>query len=141
MDNVLIVVDDLDAVTAFFVALGLEVHGEVEVGGPDVDRLIGLEGTRATLRFLRTADGRACIELDKYHSPEAIRVGPVETPVNTLGLRRVMFAVDDLDAVVARVLAGGAELLGEVVQYGDTNRLAYVRGPEGLIVGLSEALG
>ena len=88
--------------------------------------------------FLRTPDGHGCVELDKFHSPSAIRLGPENAPVNALGIRRIMFAVD---AVVARVCAQGAELVGEVVQYADTNRLAYIRGPEGIIVGLSEQIG
>jgi len=139
MDNVLIVVDDLDAVKAFFIALGLELEGQTTVEGPDIGRLIGLGDVRATLAMLRTADGQG-IELDKFHTPEAVRFGPVDTPVNALGLRRVMFAVDDIDAVVARVLAHGAELIGRM-EYGTSYRLAYVRGPEGLIVGLAEQLG
>jgi len=141
MDNVLIVVDDLEAVKSFFLALGLEFEGEAQVEGPSVDSLIGLEGVRATLAFLRTPDGHGCIELDKFHTPDAIRFGPVDAPVNTLGIRRIMFAVDDVDGVVVRLRAHGVELVGEVVQYGDTNRLAYVRGPEGIVVGLSEQLG
>jgi catechol 2,3-dioxygenase-like lactoylglutathione lyase family enzyme len=144
MDNVLIAVDDLEAVKAFFLALGLEVEGTTVVEGPVVDRLIGLRDVRATLVFMRTPDGSGRIELDKFHSPAAVRVGPpnssAETPVNTLGIRRIMFTVDDVDEVVARLLAGGAELVGEVVQYGETNRLAYVRGPEGIIVGLNQDL-
>jgi len=141
MDNVLIVVDDLDAAKAFFVALGLELEGETEVAGPSVDRLIALEGVRSTLVFLRTPDGHGRIELDKFHTPDAVRCGPVDAPVNALGIRRIMFAVDDLDAVLARVLPLGAGLIGEVVQYGDRNRLAYIRGPEGIMIGLSEQLG
>lgn len=141
MDNVLIVVDDLDAAKAFFLALGLELEGETTVAGPAVDRLIGLEGVRATLAVLRTPDGHSRIELDKFHTPPAVRAGPEKAPVNALGLRRIMFAVDGLDELVARLRAGGAELVGEVVQYEDTYRLAYVRGPEGIIVGLAEQLG
>jgi catechol 2,3-dioxygenase-like lactoylglutathione lyase family enzyme len=141
MDNVLIVVDDLEATKSFFIELGLEFEGEAQVEGPSVDSLIGLEGVRATLAFLRTPDGHGRIELDKFHTPDAIRFGPVDTPVNALGIRRIMFTVEDVDAVVARVLAHGAELVGEVVQYGDTNRLAYIRGPEGITVGLSEQIG
>jgi catechol 2,3-dioxygenase-like lactoylglutathione lyase family enzyme len=140
MDNVLIVVDDLEAVKAFFLELGFELEGETIVEGPSVDRLIGLENVRATLVFLRTPDRHGRIELDKFHTPKAIRTGPEKAAVNELGIRRIMFAVDDIDDVVARLLAHGAELVGEVVQYGDTNRLAYVRGPEGIIVGLSEQL-
>src|SRR2546430_17719377 len=140
MDNVLIVVDDLEAAKAFFIELGLELEGEQTVEGPSVGKLIGLADVRATLAMLRTPDGQG-IELDKFHTPDAIRFGPVDAPVNTLGLRRVMFAVEDIDAVVARVRAHGAELVGEVVQYQDTYRLAYIRGPEGIIVGLSEQIG
>ncbi len=140
MDNVLIVVDDLETVKAFFTELGLELEGEATVEGPLVGSLIGLKDVRATLATLRTPDGQGRIELDKFHTPDPIRFGPVEAPVNTLGLRRVMFLVDDIDEVVARVCAHGAELIGEM-QYEDTYRLAYIRGPEGIIVGLSEQLG
>jgi catechol 2,3-dioxygenase-like lactoylglutathione lyase family enzyme len=140
MDNVLIVVDDLEAVKAFFLDLGLELEGETTVEGPSVDHLIGLQNVRATLALLRTPDGHGRIELDKFHTPEAVRTGPENAPVNALGIRRIMFTVDDIDDVVARLLARGAELVGEVVQYGDTYRLAYVRGPEGIIVGLAESL-
>jgi catechol 2,3-dioxygenase-like lactoylglutathione lyase family enzyme len=140
MDNVLIVVDDLEAAKSFFIDLGLELEGETQVEGASVDRLIGLTDVRATLAFMRTPDGHGRIELDKYHTPDAIRFGPVNAPVNTLGLRRVMFAVEDIDAVVARLVAHGAELIGEVVQYEDSDRLAYIRGPEGIIVGLTEQL-
>src|SRR5881275_761673 len=142
MDNVLIVVDDLEAAKAFFIELGLTLEGEQTVEGPLVASLIGLKdagGVRATLAMMRTPDGQG-IELDKFHTPSAIRFGPVDAPVNTLGIRRIMFAVDDIDAVVARMLAHGAELIGEM-QYEDTYRLAYIRGPEGIIVGLAEQLG
>ena len=141
MDNVLIVVDDLEAAKAFFVELGMELEGETTVEGPSVDRLIGLHNVRATLALMRTPDGHGRIELDKFHTPEAIRTGPENVPVNTLGIRRIMLAVDDIDDMVTRLLAHGAELVSEVVQYEDTYRLAYIRGPEGIIVGLSEQLG
>ena len=140
MDNVLIVVDDLEAAKTFFADLGMELEGETTVEGTSVDRLIGLQNVRATLALMRTPDGQGRIELDKFHTPEAIRTGPEKAPVNELGIRRIMFAVDNIDDVVARLLAHGAELIGEVVQYEDTYRLAYVRGPEGIIVGLSEQL-
>lgn len=138
MDNVLIVVDDLEAVKAFFIELGLKLEGESTVEGPMVGRLIGLENVRATLAMLRTPDGQG-IELDKFHTPDAIRFGPVDAPVNTLGFRRVMFAVDDIDDVVARMRAHGAELIGDM-RYEDAYRLAYLRGPEGIIVALAEQL-
>ena len=140
MDNVLIVVDDLEAAKAFFVELGMELEGETTVEGPSVDRLIGLQHVRATLALMRTPDGHGRIELDKFHTPEAIRTGPEKAPVNELGIRRIMLSVEDIDEMVARLLAHGAELVGEVVQYEDIYRLAYIRGPEGIIVGLSEQL-
>ena len=140
MDNVLLVVDDLEVVKAFFVELGLELEGETVVEGQSVDRLIGLDGVRATIASMRTPDGHGRIELDKFHTPEAIRTGPEKATVNELGIRRIMFAVDDIDDVVERLLANGAELVGEVVQYENAYRLAYVRGPEGIIVGLSEQI-
>src|ERR1051325_2391632 len=140
MDNVLIVVDDLEAANAFFAELGMQLEGETTVEGPSVDRLIDLQNVRATLALMRTPDGHGQIELDKFHTPAAIRTAPQKAPVNELGIRRIMFAVDDIDEMVARLLAHGAELVGEVVQYEDTNRLAYIRGPEGIIVGLSEQL-
>jgi len=139
MDNVLIVVDDLDAVKAFFIALGLRLEGESTVEGPDIGRLIGLGNVKATLAMLRTPDGQG-IELDKFHTPDAIRFGPADAPANTLGYRRVMFAVDDIDALVERMRAHGAEIIGEM-RYGETYRLAYTRGPEGIVVALAEAQG
>src|SRR6266576_6449936 len=140
MDNVLIVVDDLEAAKSFFIELGLELEGETQVEGPSVGILIGLKDVRATLALMRTPDGHGRIELDKFHTPNAIRFGPVDAPVNALGFRRVMFAVEDIDAVIARMRAHGAELIGEM-QYEDTYRLAYIRGPEGIIVALAEQLG
>ena len=139
MDNVLIVVDDLEATKAFFIDLGLTLEGESTVEGPLVGKLIGLENVRATLAMLRTPDGQG-VELDKFHTPDAVSFGPVNAPVNTLGLRRIMFAVDDIDALVAHMRARGAEVIGEM-RYGDSYRLAYIRGPEGIIVALAEQLG
>src|SRR2546421_12331333 len=104
MDNVLIVVDDLEAAKAFFIELGMELEGETTVEGPFVGNLIGLKDVRATLAMMRTPDGQG-IELDKFHTPNAIRIGPVETPVNALGIRRVMFAFNDLNDAVARLRA------------------------------------
>jgi catechol 2,3-dioxygenase-like lactoylglutathione lyase family enzyme len=139
MDNVLIVVDDLEAAKAFFLELGLTLEGETTVEGPAVGQLIGLKDVRSTIAMLRTPDGQG-IELDKFHSPDAVRFGPVDSPVNAMGYRRVMFAVEGIDAVVAHMVGHGAELIGEM-RYGDTYRLAYIRGPEGIIVGLAEQLG
>jgi catechol 2,3-dioxygenase-like lactoylglutathione lyase family enzyme len=138
MDNVLIVVDDLEGAKAFFTELGLELEGEANVEGPSVDRLIGLDGVRTTIASMRTPDGHGRIELDKFHMPAAVRTGPQDAPVNTLGIRRVMFAVDDIDDVIGRLRPHGAELIGDVVEYDESYRLAYVRGPEGIIVGLAQ---
>jgi len=140
MDNVLLVVDDLEAAKAFFTELGLELAGETNVEGASVDRLIGLEGVRATIASMRTPDGHGQIELDKFHTPAAVRLEPEDAPVNALGIRRIMFAVDDLDEVLGRLRRHGAQLVGEVVQYGDDYRLCYVRGPEGIMVALAEQL-
>lgn len=139
MDNVLVVVEDLEAAKAFFLELGLTLEGETTVEGPDVGKLIGLKDVRATIAMLRTSDGQG-IELDKFHTPAAVRLGAGNAPVNALGYRRVMFAVEGLDAVVARMRAHGAEVIGEM-QYGNAYKLAYIRGPEGLIVALAEQLG
>ena len=140
MDNVLLVVDDLEAAKAFFTELGLELAVETNVEGASVDRLIGLEGVRATIASMRTPDGHGQIELDKFHTPAAVRLEPEDAPVNALGIRRFMFAVDDLDDVLGRLRRHGAQLVGEVVQYGDDYRLCYVRGPEGIMVALAEQL-
>ncbi len=140
MDNVLIVVEDLEVVKAFFIELGMELEGETTVEGPAVDRLIGLQDARSTIAMLRTPDGHGRIELDRFHSPQAVRRESENVPVNTFGIRRIMFAVDDIDAVVTRLLAHGAELVGDGVNYGDTYRLCYIRGPEGILVGLAEQL-
>jgi catechol 2,3-dioxygenase-like lactoylglutathione lyase family enzyme len=141
MDNVLIVVEDLEAAKAFFVELGMELEGETTMEGPWVDRIVGLENVRSEIAMMRTPDGHGRIELDKFHAPEAVRAEPKNAPVNTLGIRRIMFAVDDIEDVLARLRTHGAELVGEVVQYEDMYRLCYVRGPEGIIIALAEQLG
>jgi len=141
MDNVLIVVEDIDAVISFFVELGMELEGKAPVEGRWVERVIGIDDVRQDVAMLRTPDGHGRIELAMFHAPKAIRPEPTDAPANTLGIRRVMFAVDDIDTVVARLLARGAELVGEIVRYEDVYRLCYVRGPEGIIVGLAEELG
>jgi len=139
MDNVGIVVDDLAAATAFFVELGLELEGEATVEGRWVDRIVGLDGVRSDIAMLRTPDGHGRLELSKFHTPPARNTDP-NAPVNTLGIRRIMFAVDDIEDVLARLQAHGAELVGEVVQYEDKYRLCYVRGPEGIMIALAEQL-
>jgi catechol 2,3-dioxygenase-like lactoylglutathione lyase family enzyme len=141
MDNVLIVVDDLEAAKAFFAELGMEQEGEVTLEGPVVDSVVGLDDVRTEIAMMRTPDGHGRVELSKYHRPPAVRAEPENAPANTLGMRRIMFAVDDLDDVVARLRGHGAELVGEIAQYEDSYRLCFVRGPEGIIVGLAEELG
>jgi catechol 2,3-dioxygenase-like lactoylglutathione lyase family enzyme len=140
LDNVLIVVDDLDAVVSFFVELGMELEGKGPVEGRWVERVIAIDDVRQDVAMLRTPDGHGRVELAKFHTPKAIRSEPTDAPANTLGIRRIMFAVDDIDDVVARLRAHGAELVGEVVRYEDSYRLCYVRGPEGIVVGLAEQL-
>jgi catechol 2,3-dioxygenase-like lactoylglutathione lyase family enzyme len=140
MDNVGIVVDDLKAATAFFVDLGLELEGEATVEGQWVDRTVGLDGVKCDIAMLRTPDGHGRLELSKFHAPPVIRRTPEPAPVNTLGYLRVMFAVDDIKAVLARLKTHGAELVGEVAQYEDEYRLCYIRGPEGIIIGLAEQI-
>ena len=140
MDNVLIVVDDLEAAIAFFTELGLELEGKATVEGPSVDRLVGLAGVRSDIATMRTPDGNGRIELDKFHTPAAVGAELEDAPVNALGIRRIMFAVDDIDDVLARLQPRGGALIGEVVQYEDSYRLCYVRGPEGIMVGLAEAI-
>ena len=141
MDHVSIVVDDLDAAKAFFGELGMELEGEAPLAGSGVDRLNGLNGIRVTIAMMRTPDGHGRLELTKFHSPAVVRPEPENALGNTLGLRSVMFAVDDIDAAVAGLRAHGAELIGEVVRYEDSYRLCYVRGPAGIIVALAEQLG
>jgi catechol 2,3-dioxygenase-like lactoylglutathione lyase family enzyme len=139
MDNVGIVVDDLPAAIAFFLELGLELAGEATVEGPWVDRVVGLDGVRSEIAMVRTPDGHGRLELTKFHRPAAVSAGP-GAPANALGIRRVMFAVDDIEDVLGRLRTHGAELIGEVAQYEDSYLLCYVRGPEGIIVALAEQL-
>jgi catechol 2,3-dioxygenase-like lactoylglutathione lyase family enzyme len=140
MDHVGIVVDDLADAVAFFVELGLELHGEAPVEGDWVDRVVGLEGVRAKIVMLQTPDGRGRLELAKFHAPSSDG-GHKRAPANASGIRHVAFAVEDIDAVLARLRARGAELVGELGRYLDSYRLCYVRGPEGIIVELAEEIG
>jgi catechol 2,3-dioxygenase-like lactoylglutathione lyase family enzyme len=141
MDNVLIVVEDLEAVKAFFTELGMELEGETTVEGPWADSVVGLKGMRCDIAMMRTPDGHGKVELSKFHAPKAIKLTPENPPSNTLGLRRIMFTVDDVDDVVARLCSKhGAELVGEIAQYEDIYRLCFLRGPEGIILGLAQEL-
>ena len=141
MDNVLIVVEDLEAAIAFFAELGMELEGQTQVEGPSVDGTVGLDGVRADIAMMRTPDGHGRVELSKFHTPPAVRTGAESAPANALGIRRIMFTVEDIDDVVARLRGHGAELVGEIAQYEDFYRLCFLRGPEGIIIGLAERLG
>ena len=140
MDHVSVVVDDLEAAIAFFVELGMELEGQAPIEGRSVDRVNALDGVRVDIAMMRTPDGHGRLELTKFHTPTAVSAEPENAPPNTLGLRSVMFAVDDVDATVSRLRAHGAKLVGEVAQYQDSYRLCYVRGPAGIIVALAQQL-
>ena len=140
MDNVGVVVEDLKGAIAFFAELGLKLEGEMPIEGQWADRVVGLEGMRVDIAMMRTPDGHSRLELTKFHKPAAISAGPKNAPPNVLGIRRIMFAVDGIDDVLARLRTHGAELVGEVAQYEDMYRLCYVRGPEGILIALAEQL-
>ena len=140
MDNVLIVVEDLEAAKAFFTELGLELEGETQVEGPWAGKVIGLDDVRTDIAMMRAPDGGR-VELSRFHTPPAVRAEPEDAPSNALGIRRIMFAVEDIDDVVARLSKVGGELVDEIAQYEDLYRLCFVRGPEGIIIGLAEQLG
>jgi catechol 2,3-dioxygenase-like lactoylglutathione lyase family enzyme len=141
MDNVLIVVEDLEAAKAFFAELGMELEGETQVEGPWAGSVVGLENVRADIAMMRAPDGHGRVELSRFHTPPAVRAEPEDAPSNALGIRRIMFAVEDIDDVVARLRPHGGELVGEIAQYEDSYRLCFMRGPEGIIIGLAEQLG
>jgi catechol 2,3-dioxygenase-like lactoylglutathione lyase family enzyme len=139
MDNVGIVVQDLDAAIAFFTELGLTLEGRAPVEGDWADGVTGLRGMRVEIAMLRTPDGHSRLELSRFIAPPVVADHRV-APVNALGYLRVMFAVDDLDDTLARLAKLGAKLVGEVVQYENIYRLCYIRGPEGILIGLAEQL-
>ena len=140
MDHVGIVVDDLAAATEFFLELGLVMQAEWSAEGRSLDRIVGLEGVRTDVAMMQTPDGNGRLELAKFHSPSH-QGDNRHAPANAPGLRHLTFAVEDIDAVLARLRARGAELVGELERYGDTYRLCYVRGPEGIIIELAERVG
>jgi catechol 2,3-dioxygenase-like lactoylglutathione lyase family enzyme len=139
MDHAGVVVEDLAAAVAFFVELGLELEGETTVEGEWVDQLVGLDGVRADMAFVRVPNGHGRVELSTFHTPAATGSAP-RAPVNTPGIPRLTFVVDAVDDVLDRLRPHGAELVGEVAQYEDINRYCYVRGPAGIIIGLVEEL-
>ena len=140
LDNVGIVVESLDAAISFFAELGLELEGRATVEGDWAGRVTGLPEMRVEIAMMRTPDGHSRLELSRFLTP-AVVADHRNAPVNALGYLRVMFAVDDLDDTLARLRAHGAELVGEVSQYEDAYRLCYVRGPEGVLIGLAEQIG
>jgi catechol 2,3-dioxygenase-like lactoylglutathione lyase family enzyme len=140
MDHVGIVVDDLDHAIAYFTELGLKSGGKMEVDGAWVDRVVGLEGVRVEISMMRTPDGHSRLELTKFLAPAVATGQPYPAPANTLGLRRIMFAVDDIRDVVRRLRKHGGELIGDIAQYEDAYLLCYLRGPSGIIVALAEAI-
>jgi len=141
MDNVGIVVEDLDSAVAFFTELGMELEGRAQIEGRWADRTVGLDGVRSEIAMMRTPDGHGKLELSTYLAPAPADTGPENAPPNTLGLHRVMFAVDDIHDTVARLRAHGAELLGEIAQFESIFLLCYLRGPAGIIVALAEQIG
>ena len=140
LDHVSVVVDDLAAAIAFFTVLGMTREGEAPIEGPWVDRINGLDGVRVDIVMMRTPDGHGRLELTKFHHPQLVELEPAVAPPNALGLRSIMFIVENVDDMVARLRASGAELIGEVAQYEDKYRLCYMRGPAGIIVALAEEI-
>ena len=138
MDNVLIVVDDLDAVLSFFVELGMELEGQAPIAGAWVDRVNAIDGVRVDIAMMRVPNGNGALELTKFQHPTVVRPQPEHPLGNTLGLRSIMFVVDDVDASLADLRSHGAELIGTIEEYADSYRLGYVRGPAGIIVALAE---
>ena len=140
MDNVGIVVEDLDAAIEFFTELGLELEGRAAIEGKWAEGVTGLPGMRVEVAMMRTPDGHSRLELSRFLAPPVVEDHRI-APVNSLGYLRVMFAVDDLDDTLARLRKHGAEVVDEVVQYEQAYRLCYIRGPEGILLGLAEELG
>src|SRR5882724_7113672 len=144
MDNVGIVVEDIDAAIEFFTELGLELEGRAPIEGDWADGVTGLRDMRVEIAMMRTPDGHSRLELSRFLSPPVVadhRSAAVNAPVNKLGYLRVMFTVDDIDDTLARLAKRGAELVDKVVQYKDAYRLCYIRGPEGILIGLAQELG
>jgi catechol 2,3-dioxygenase-like lactoylglutathione lyase family enzyme len=140
MDNVGIVVESLDAAISFFTELGLKLEGRATIEGDWAERVTGLRPMRVEIAMMRTPDGHSRLELSRFLTPPAV-ADHRNAPVNALGYLRIMFAVDGIDETLARLRKRGAQLVGEVVQYEDAYRLCYIRGPEGLLIGLAEKLG
>jgi len=140
MDNLGIVVESLDAAISFFAELGLELEGRATIEGEWAGRVTGLRDQRVEIAMMRTPDGHSRLELSRFLTPPAV-ADHRRAPVNALGYLRVMFTVEDIDDTLARLRKCGAQLVGEVVQYKDAYRLCYIRGPEGILIGLAQELG
>jgi catechol 2,3-dioxygenase-like lactoylglutathione lyase family enzyme len=140
LDHVSVVIEDLDDAVAFFTALGMTIEGRAPIEGPWVDRINGIENIQVDVVMMRTPDGHGRLELTKFRNPKLVELQPAIAPPNALGLRSVMFAVENIEDTVARLRAAGGELIGEVVQYEDKYILCYMRGPAGIIVSLAEEL-
>ena len=140
MDNVGIVVVDLDAAIEFFTELGLELEGRAPIEGDWADGVTGLRGMRVEIAMMRTPDGHSRLELSRFLAPPAV-ADHRNAPVNALGYLRVMFTVDDIDDTLGRLSKRGAEIVDKVIQYQETYRLCYIRGPEGILIGLAQELG
>jgi catechol 2,3-dioxygenase-like lactoylglutathione lyase family enzyme len=140
MDNVGIVVESLDAAISFFAELGLELEGRATIEGDWAERVTGLRHMRVEIAMMRTPDGHSRLEISRFLTPPAV-ADHRNAPVNALGYLRIMFAVEDIDDTLARLRSHGAELVGELAQYEDKYRLCYLRGPEGILIGLAEQLG
>jgi catechol 2,3-dioxygenase-like lactoylglutathione lyase family enzyme len=140
MDHVGVVVDDLASAIAFFGALGMDLEGESPVEGGWVDRVAGLDNVHVEIAMMRTPDGHGRLELTKFHTPAAVSVEPGNSLANLLGIRSIMFAVDDIEDSLSTLQSRGGELVGTIEQYEEIYRLCYVRGPAGIIVALAEQL-
>lgn len=139
MDNIGIVVEDLEAAIEFFTELGLELEGRVPIEGDWADGVTGLSNMRCEIAMLKTPDGHSRLELSKFHAPPTVSDHRT-APVNSLGYLRVMFAVENIDDLLTRLQKRGAKLVGEVVNYQNIYRLCYIRGPEGILIGLAQQL-
>lgn len=140
MDNILVVVDDLDTVKAFFIELGMTLEGEIPLEGSWIDQIVGLENVRSQVVFLRSPDGHGLVQLAKFHSPEVAHSSSPRVPMNTLGIRRMVFTVSELDDLLARLRTHGAELVGGIAVYEDLFRICHVYGPENILIGLVEPI-
>lgn len=140
LDHVSVVVEDLAAAIDFFTELGMTLGGQAPIEGPWADRINGIDNIQVDIAMMATPDGHGQLELTKFRHPELVEITPAVAPPNALGLRSIMFTIEDVDDMVVRLRAKGAELIGEVAQYENQYKLCYMRGPAGIIVALAEEL-